>query len=169
MLHDKVLLQTRFYLVRRKWVRRGVQAGAAAAVFLFGGSAGWLLRSTDQPGPWPPVTAQLVVVPVAISVPVLTPSDSPDPVQAVGTLSSNEAELEAEQQDDPASAAKYYKAAGDAFLRDQDYPNATRCYRLYLTRAGATALSITPDDSWLLVSLKNAAFQEKSHVSKTDR
>jgi hypothetical protein len=54
------------------------------------------------------------------------------------------------------------------FLREQDYSNATRCYRIHLLRGGATALSLAAEDSWLLTSIKNAAFQEKSHVQKSD-
>jgi hypothetical protein len=76
--------------------------------------------------------------------------------------------LQAEQQDDPGVAARIYRQAGDAFLRDQDYPNATRCYRLYLARAGDGALDLDSADSWLLVSLKNAAFREKTDVEKND-
>ncbi len=81
---------------------------------------------------------------------------------------ATQAELRAEQADDRAEAARLYRQAGNAFLRDQDYANATRCYRLYLARSGDTALSLDTDDSWLLVSLKNAAFKEKIHVAKID-
>jgi hypothetical protein len=74
--------------------------------------------------------------------------------------------LQAEQADDRAEAAKLYRVAGDTFLGEQDYANATRCYRLFLTRAGDDGLSPERGDSWLLTSLKNAAFQEKTDVPK---
>jgi hypothetical protein len=76
--------------------------------------------------------------------------------------------MQAEQLDNPMAAANLYRQAGDAFLRDQDYPNATRCYRLYMARAGEAALALETNDSWLLVSLKNAAFREKIDVTKND-
>ena len=74
------------------------------------------------------------------------------------------AELQAEQMDDPAEAAKLYRAAGDRFLDREDYRNATRCYRLFLARAGDNGLSPEKGDSWLLTSLKNAAYKEKTHA-----
>lgn len=51
--------------------------------------------------------------------------------------------------------AALYREAGDRFLADRnDSPQATRCYRLYLMRAGPAALTVTADDSWLLIALK---------------
>ena len=68
--------------------------------------------------------------------------------------------------DDVPTAAKLYRQAGDAFLTaEQDYANAARCYRLFLARGGDNALSPEPSDSWLLTSLKNAAFKEKVHAT----
>jgi hypothetical protein len=76
--------------------------------------------------------------------------------------------VRAELADDPAESARGYRAAGDRYLDAQDYPNAARCYRIYLDRAGATALNPRPGDSWLLISVKNVAFQEKSDATKRD-
>jgi hypothetical protein len=77
--------------------------------------------------------------------------------------------LEAEQADDAPTAAQLYRQAGDAYLSvEQDYARAARCYRLFLARGGATALSPEPGDSWLLTSLKNAAFKEKVHATLPD-
>ena len=61
-----------------------------------------------------------------------------------------------------------YRIGGDAYLDAQDYSNAARCYRLFLARAGDTALSPATGDTWLLTSLKNAAFKEKLDAPKTD-
>ena len=79
------------------------------------------------------------------------------------------AELKAELADDPAAAARLYRAAGDKYLNDrQDYRNAARCYRLFLARAGDTGLSPDPADTWLLTSLKNTAFKEKYDAAARD-
>jgi hypothetical protein len=87
---------------------------------------------------------------------------SPDPPTAAA------AELRAELADDPTEAARLYRMAGDKYLGDRaDYANATRCYRLYLIRAGDAGLTPEPTDTWLLTSLKNSAFKEKLNVAKT--
>jgi hypothetical protein len=75
--------------------------------------------------------------------------------------------LRAEQTDDRTEAAKLYRTAGDTFLRNEDYTNATRCYRLFLIHAGDSGLSPESNDTWLLTSLKNAAFKEKTNAPKT--
>jgi hypothetical protein len=169
-LREKLLNQTETQLVRQRWVRIGVRSGLIAAVFLIGVGTGRLAQPTPQQLPLEMPKPEVVFVPVPLVVPVVTPTESGSSGTQEITLqmSGSQAELRAEQEDDPKSAAKLYKVAGDAFLREQNYPNASRCYRLYLVRAGDTALSLNPDDSWLLTSHKNAAFQERSHVSKND-
>jgi hypothetical protein len=169
-LRERLLRQTESRLVRQRWVRRGCRIGAIATIFLVGGLTGWMVRPAPIPGSVTVPQPEVVFVPVPVVVPVITPSDSgssgsPEIAQ---TLSGSQAEMQAELADDPTSAAKLYKSAGDAYLREQDYPNATRCYRLHLLRGDDTALSLAPDDSWLLTSIKNAAFKEKSHVPKVD-
>jgi hypothetical protein len=109
----------------------------------------------------------VVCVPVFVPVPTPVDTGSTGTQEIALSLSGSQTELQAEQEDDPNAAARFYKLAGDAFLRDQDYANASRCYRLFLVRVGDTALAINPDDSWLLTSLKNAIFKEKSNVPKT--
>ena len=162
----ELLRRTERHLARVRWVRRGAKAVAVAAVFL----AGWFARSSSVPPPLPASVPDPVVVPVVVLVPVPTPApvaDAPgSPEQAPGSPAA--AELLAEQADDRAEAARLYRVAGDAFLGRQDYPNAARCYRLFLARSGDTGLSLEPADSWLLTSLKNAAFKEKTDAPKTD-
>jgi hypothetical protein len=131
-----------------------------------GGLAGWLARpererTIEVPGP-----VETVFVPLPVPVPERSHN-----VLAESPTSASTAELEAEQQDDPIVAANLYRQAGDTYLRKEDYANATRCYRLYLAhlaRAGHPALALDSSDSWLLVSLKNAAFREKIDATKND-
>jgi hypothetical protein len=160
-LRDTILRQTERRLVRDRWLHRGKRAALVAAVFAAGGVAGWWAHRPRVPAP----VSEFVAVPVVVPIlpPVADAPGSPAPV-----LSAAAAELRAEQLDDAAAAAALYRQAGDAFLRDHDYPNATRCYRLYLTRGGDPALALAPDDTWLLVSLKNSAFKEKVDVTKND-
>jgi hypothetical protein len=165
LLRERLLRQTESRLKRSRWVRRGVRSGLIAAVFFFGVLAGRLALPRQVPEPIETPQPEIIVVPVV--VPILAPSGSGSSELARG-LTGHQTELQAEQEDDPSSAAKLYKMAGDTYLREEDYPNAARCYRLFLVRGGDAALSLSPDDSWLLSSIKNAAFQEKSRAQKTD-
>jgi hypothetical protein len=160
-LRDALLRRTEQRLARNRWARRGARAAAVATVFLAGSGAGWLAHRPHVPEPVPLPVPEVVAVPVV--VPVLVTPSTPSP-PTTPPLSASAAELRAEQADDRAEAAKLYRLAGDAFLRDQDYRNATRCYRLFLARGGDSVLSLESDDSWLLTSLKNAAFKEKADV-----
>ena len=166
-LRDALLRATERRLARDRWVRRAARTAAVAGLFLAGGLAGWFMRTPVAHAPGSPPT-EVVVVTVPLVVPVPVP-ERHSPGLPQSPSSASEAELRAEQADDRAEAAKLYRLAGDSFLRDQDYANATRCYRLFLARGGDTVLSLEADDSWLLVSLKNAAFKEKANVvPKTD-
>lgn len=163
-LRDELLRRTERSLAFVRWRRRGARAAFVAVVFVAGGLIGWFARPipvADAPGPPAP---EVVTVPVVVPVP-LPERSSPGPVAS--GMSPSAAELRAEQADDRGEAAKLYLAAGDGFLRYEDYANATRCYRLFLARAGDPALAPAPDDSWLLTSLKNAVFKEKFDVPRT--
>jgi len=169
-LREALLRRTERRLVRDRWLRRGTKLAAVGAIFLVGGLVGWLARPTPVPEPLPVPVPEVAVAPFIIPVPVPVDTQRHTPPGSPGSppLSGSEAELRAEQADDAAEAARLYRAAGDAFLRQQDYANATRCYRLFLLRVGDTGLTLEADDSWLLVSLKNAAYKEKTDALKTD-
>ena len=166
---DALFQRTTRQLTWRRWTRRAATAAGIAAVFVGGGAIGWVVKPSSAAVDAPAAELVFVFVPMpepAISggltspgSPIVTP-DSP------GTAA--EAEVQAELADDRTEAARLYRLAGDKYLNDrQDYANAARCYRLFLTRSGDTALSPEPADTWLLTSLKNAAFKEKLDVAKT--
>jgi hypothetical protein len=164
-LRDGLLGRTQRRLAWGRWVRRARTVGAGAVVFAAGLGVGrW--QTPGERGREPmfvPVPVTLVeVVPVPVPV-VLPPPDTAAPPAAEAVARSARAlELDAEQADDDPTAARLYRQAGDAYLgAERDYANAARCYRLFLARAGDTALSPEAGDSWLLTSLKNAAFKEK--------
>ncbi|QJW95950.1 hypothetical protein FTUN_3504 [Frigoriglobus tundricola] len=138
-----------------------------AAVFAAGVGVG-VWRAPDPAVRAPEVVVEVVAVPVPIPVPVAGGSaDRPRPPDAPAT--AGRLELAAEQADDAATAATLYHQAGDRYLtHEQDYTNAARCYRLFLARGGPSVLSPEPTDSWLLTSLKNAAFKEKTDAKTTN-
>ena len=158
-LRAAILRRTERRLAWVRWARRVTTVAVLAAVFAAGGAAGWFARPPAEPVPAPEVQ----VIPVPVAVPVLVPETSAPPAEAF--VSAGDAELRAEQADG-VEAANLYRTAGDLFLRTDDYPNAARCYRLFLTRAGDSGLSPDPADTWLLTSLKNAAYKETVHAPK---
>lgn len=164
-LREVILRRTQGRLVRAKWVRRGTRAAAVAGLLALGVGAGQWRTPAERERVVVVREVETVAVPVPVFVPVAVPSGDPAPV-APRAVAAARLELDAEQADDPAEAAKLYRQAGDAYLaREQDYVNAARCYRLFLARSAGTALSPESSDSWLLTSLKNAAFKEKVHAT----
>jgi hypothetical protein len=166
-VRDAILRRTERRLALRRWTRHGVRAAAVAAVFAAGLILGVRNAPHDQvPAPEPRVEVVSVPVPVFVPLPGGPVESSPP---QVAKRSGHELELDAEQADDAPAAARLYRRAGDAYLdAEQDYANAARCYRLFLARAGESALAPEPGDSWLLTSLKNAAFKEKVHATATN-
>ena len=166
-LRDTLLQRTQRRLAFGRWARRAGKLAAVAAVFAAGIGVGvWLAPRERETVLVPTPVPQVEVVLVPVLVPVSGTSaeqSAPDPTRSASAL-----ELDAEQADG-ARAAVLYRQAGDAYLTaEEDYANAARCYRLFLTRGGDNALSPEPSDSWLLTSLKNAAFKEKTRAPITN-
>ncbi len=166
-LRDAIFRRTRRRLARRRWARRVGKVAAVAAVFAAGiGVGGWRTFGERETVLVPVPRVEVVFVPVLVPVPAPSPEPPPAPEAA---RTARATELDAEQADDAARAAVLYREAGDRYLTaEQDYANAARCYRLFLLRSGDTALSPEPSDSWLLTSLKNAAFKEKINATATN-
>lgn len=166
-LRAAVLRRTQRTLAARRWARRAGKLAAVAAVFAAGIAVGaWRSPPPPRPTVGPAPRTEVVFVPVLVPLPPASaeePAPPPEPARTARGL-----ELDAEQADGPHAAA-LYRRAGDAYLSaEADYANAARCYRLFLTRGGEPALGPEPGDSWLLTSLKNAAFKERIHANVDD-
>lgn len=171
-LNEAIFLRTQRVMARRRLVNRFAKVGTLAAVLAIGIGLGSITRPGDGndrvENDLPRVNTIVVPVVIVVPVPVQEPS-SPPLVARAEPETASQAELLAEQADDRGEAARFYRVAGDRFLDDaQDYRNAARCYRLYLERADEAALTPAASDTWLLTSLKNSLFKEKSNVAKTD-
>lgn len=165
-LRAALLRRTQRRLALGRWARRAGQFAAVAAVFAGGIGIGAWWAPRDRETVLVSAPAPTVVVLVPVLAPIL--SASAEPTVPDAPQSAKKLELDAEQADGMSSAV-LYRQAGDAYLSaEQDYANAARCYRLFLARGGDPALSPEPGDSWLLTSLKNAAFKEKVHATTTD-
>ena len=168
---DALFAQTNRRVARNRRVRLIPKAIAVLAIFVVGALAGRGTRGERAKAvPEYVYKSDPVVVTVVGVVPV---PQFPEPSAPIATTpdpaTATDAELRAELADDPAEAARFYRTAGDKYLNDgNDYPNAARCYRLFLSRAGSAGLNPEPGDTWLLTSLKNAAFKEKINAKTTD-
>jgi hypothetical protein len=164
-LRSAILRRTQRLLTLNRWARRLGKCAAVAAVFAAGVGIGFWQAPRERETVLVPTPVPQVEV---VAVPVLVPVPSEQPYPPDATRSAKVLELDAEQADE-ARAAVLYRQAGDAYLSaEQDYANAARCYRLFLARAGDTALSPDPGDSWLLTVLKNAKDKEKTHATAVD-
>jgi hypothetical protein len=166
-LREALFQRTQRRLAVSRWARRAGKLAAVAAVFAVGAGVGFWRAPRERETV---LVLQIEVVTVPILVPVFVSASgaSAEPIVPDATRSAKVVELDAEQADDP-RAAILYRQAGDAYLTaEQDYANAARCYRLFLARGGDPALSLEPGDTWLLTSLKNAAFKEKTHATVID-
>ena len=139
--------------LRLAWrTRLAARVGLCLACFAAGVGIA-LLRPAPDP--------VIVYVPVREESPPVEPKEESPPPRTV-VLSAAELELEAEKALGKAESARLFREAGDRYLRDYaDYRAALRCYRNALD-ADPDALTISPDDTWLLTSLKRARAQEST-------
>ena len=121
---------------------------AICAVCFLTGLGLSLLRPTPEPQVITTVVRETAIVP-------------PPPELPPKKLSPSELELEAEKTTVKAESARLFREAGDLYLRDHaDYQSALRCYRNFLDEADPADRESSPDDTWLLTSLKRAREQE---------
>lgn len=148
-LRTELLARTtgRIRLARR--LRLAGRVGMCLLCFVAGAMAMSL-----WPSPEPQVAHfEVVVQAPAMSEPSLPLVNAPPSPAAL--------ELAAEQTIEKTEAARRFREAGDRYLRDAaDYQSALRCYRYFLDGAKPEDLTVSPNDSWLLTSLKRARAQE---------
>jgi hypothetical protein len=152
-LRANLLLQTtRLLRRRRRWRRLGFLA-ALAACYLAGLVTMRLLPAApgaDQPladGPAPPAEGK----------------KSPAP-SAVVEVTKNPVDLERQALKDQEKRAQLYRQAGDRYTQESDWESALRCYSNSLNVASAEDLTISVNDDWLLMAIKDARQKEKTHV-----
>jgi hypothetical protein len=146
---QSVLNQTLGLLRRRRRLRQWTVAAALAACFLGGMLImRWVLApETALPGGPQEEMAQRQ----REANPLLSPSPRPADT-ALG--------LEWQALDSPTRRPELDRLAGDRYLAEEtDARSALRCYERALD--GNADLTISPDDSWLLMAIKDARQKEK--------
>jgi hypothetical protein len=149
-LREALWRRLRRRLRRGRWWKRAAVAAALAACYAAGfGTA----RLATEPAPEPRPTATGGLKQLKLPIEALQPPASP---------------LEREWQalDSPEPRPDAYREAGDRYVAEAgDYQSAVRCYRQALDVGSERDLAIKPDDSWLLMVLKDARQKEKGDAN----
>ena len=159
LLKAKILHNTiRQLRAAQRW-RTARRVVGIAAVFSAGLAFGWFVKPTETIV----VQSQLetLVVPVPVLVLPFQEESVPTPVV---TDTAQQLELKAEIATDSKESAMFYRRAGDRYLKDADYGQAARCYKLHLNTAGADGQAVAVEDEWLLMSMKIAQKQETKNA-----
>jgi hypothetical protein len=154
-LRQALRVQTTRVLRRRRWWRRTRLTGALAACYL----AGILTMRVAAPAPAPPPEISRQPTPPTLP-------DEPERVEAPRpTVEETALALEWRAFEATEHRAELYRQAGDRYLeRERDPSSALRCYRQALNATPPENLAISPSDSWLLMTLKEARLKEKDHA-----
>ena len=141
---------------RQRWKRLGLVAALAACY-----AAGVLtMRLLAKPAvvEAAPVIVERVVELEPVPAPIPERPDSSPTLDA--GLSARALEWQAVESED--NRAELFRRAGDRYLNEENDPeSALRCYKNALN-AGADP-KVSPNDNWLLTSIKNARQEEKRH------
>jgi hypothetical protein len=143
---------------RRRWRRAG-QGMLLGACYVAGLLTTWLC----MPSPGSPPTSILAEHPSLASRPNPPGDGLPAPAVDIGP------EVPAIVLERLASAnkvqrARFYRLAGDRYLEGEgDAEAALRCYGLALDADRRENLTISVDDTWLLMALKRARIEGKNH------
>ena len=141
-LREAVFAQTARILRRRRLVRRFAHAAALAACFV----AGLLTAEWRRPIAPPRERVIVTIAPSPISTP---PAAEP-------------AELERLAKRSPERRGDLFRRAGDLYATEQgDLSSALRCYSESLDASDEKALTISTNDHWLLMAIKDARQKEK--------
>jgi hypothetical protein len=141
----EVLVRTTRVLRRRRLAAHLTRLACLAACYV----AGMLTMYDFRPEPAPPPPR-----------PTATPtSPSSRPASALA--------LEWQAVDHPEQAGPVYRAAGDRYLaEDADPGAAARCYGSALSAGPSEDLSIDPNDSWLMMAIKDARQKEARYANR---
>jgi hypothetical protein len=158
---EEALRQRTTGLVRRqRSLRRSGFAAALAACYAAGLlTMNWLPSPiVPDDGPHTEQSSEL-----ASAVPASTPS-SDDAKPATGDAAP--AALEWQALDSRSRSPALLRAAGDRYLQETgDVQSAVRCYRNLLQEGSGAEPTISTDDSWLLMALKEAKQREKRYAN----
>ena len=146
-LLEKTIRQLR----RGRLVRRCALAGSWAACFVAGAPAMFLWHASMAPDPGGNGHQPVAERPGPKEKPA-PPKDMAKPDPAAAAVAK-----EWEAFDSTGNRAALFFEAGDRYFNDNnDITSALRCYRQALDASSPEQLAISPNDNWLLISLKQS-------------
>ena len=150
-IRQAVYARTRNVLRQRRFVRQFAYAAGLLVSF----AAGLLvMRVTTRPATVPDLPAH------SASKDESQPPNEPPPLLGESALAR---EWRAFDSDDRRS--ELYRQAGDAYMEGEfDPQSALRCYTNALEHGTKQDLTISADDNWLLMAIKDARQKEKSYA-----
>jgi hypothetical protein len=152
-LQERLFRQTTRMIRRRRWLRRAGFAAAFAACYLAGAVTVYLVRSPAPPQPG--------------TVPLPSPPSTASPGET--TVGLTAVALENQALDSVQPQPELYRLAGDRYVAESgDLQAALRCYRQALDEGPEQDLQVKPEDSWLLIALKEARQKEKENAKHDD-
>jgi hypothetical protein len=155
-LRQRLAKETTTILLRRRWLRRLRVAAAMAACYLAGlATMSWL-------APQPAITS----IPPAQRI-----SEAPRTAEArpqnTALADSSAIAMEWQALEAIHDRPNLYRRAGDRYLEETgDIQSALRCYRQFLDSGSDSDRIIAPQDSWLLMALKEARQPSRPHSGK---
>jgi hypothetical protein len=156
-LRQALLRRTTRVLRRRRLIRRVGLVAALAACYFAGVLTMYLLTPSAA-----------VTVPVVVYVHPSEPSAPktlPQPQEMRATMPAPTVEHWAARTEAPPERSQLYRQAGDRYMQEENDPaSALRCYTKALDAGSPADTSISPDDNWLLMALKDAREKEKRHA-----
>lgn len=158
-LRQAIQRKTLAVLRRRRWVRHSIWAAGLTGCYAAGILTMAFLRSPASP----PIiaTAPETEVPAKASANQGTSEmGKPEPVQPPDSALA----LEWQALDSEQKRPDLFLLAGDKYLQGNDLRSAMRCYRGALEGAREHDLLITANDTWLLMSLKEAKLEENRYA-----
>jgi hypothetical protein len=92
--------------------------------------------------------------------PKQNPTVAPAPSPAVTVAAVTARDLEWQAVEATERRAELFRLAGDRYLSEEnDLASAVRCYKHALDYASPEDRKVSPNDNWLLMSLKNARLE----------
>jgi hypothetical protein len=148
-LREQILRRTTRWLRWRRRLRRIAFVAALAACWAGGMfTMRWLSPPAPQLAPTPQVSVE--------------PTPGPTPTPSARALEWQAIDSEQRQ-------AELSRKAGDLYLKQEHDPlSAVRCYGRALDAAPEQATTVSTDDEWLLMAIKDARKKEKRDAKTVD-
>jgi hypothetical protein len=159
LLRQEVLARTTQVMRRRRWWRRASVGTALAACYL----AGVLTARLGGPGPAPVAVPEAAKGEAGLLDRPAKPAG--DQVPDEPRMASSAVDLEWQALDSREDRPDLYRLAGERYEQAGDVASALRCYQQSLSQGDTEKLTVSENDNWLLIALKEARQKEQHRAN----